>query len=106
MRPDAVIEALHFEALGTTCGLFGVDVTGAQLADGEQWVREMGARQTRAHLTDPLLPVCKLRPRDVHAEQAARSPQSLEVKRLDDGVRTHRWTSPAAHRPGARRVQT
>jgi len=47
MRPDAVIEALHFEALGTTCGLFGVDVTGAQLADGEQWVREMGARLTR-----------------------------------------------------------
>jgi len=47
MRPDAVIEALHFEALGTTCGLFRVDVTGAQLADGEQWVREMGARLTR-----------------------------------------------------------
>ncbi len=76
------------------------------IVDERELALRRKARQTRAHLTDPLLPVCKLRPRDVHAEQAARSPQSLEVKRLDDGVRTHRWTSPAAHRPGARRVQT
>lgn len=43
----SVIEALHFEALGTSCSLIGIDVSRAQLAEGEQWVREMGERVTR-----------------------------------------------------------
>lgn len=42
MRPE--IAARHFEAMGTTCSLFGVD---ADLVEGERWVRSMAGRLTR-----------------------------------------------------------
>lgn len=47
MRPSATITAHRFEALGTTCSLFGIGVSRAQLVRGEYWVRDMGARLTR-----------------------------------------------------------
>jgi FAD:protein FMN transferase len=47
MPHSPVVEAHHFEALGTTCRLFGVGVTRARLLQGEFWVRELGTRITR-----------------------------------------------------------
>ena len=47
MHPESRVEAHHFEALGTVCSLFGVDVATDALASGERWVRRIGARLTR-----------------------------------------------------------
>jgi thiamine biosynthesis lipoprotein len=48
MRPNsAPVEFHHFEALGTSCSLFGVGVSRTQLLQGEFWVRELGTRITR-----------------------------------------------------------
>lgn len=40
-------EPLHFEALGTTCSLFGIGVSRQRLLEGERWVRDSGSRLTR-----------------------------------------------------------
>lgn len=47
MPHNARVEAHHFEALGTSCSLFGVGVSPADLVRGEFWVRKLGARVTR-----------------------------------------------------------
>ncbi|TMD70901.1 MAG: FAD:protein FMN transferase [Chloroflexi bacterium] len=47
MRPESAVEAHHFEALGTNCGLFAVDQPRGRLLEGEFWVRRLGARLTR-----------------------------------------------------------
>jgi thiamine biosynthesis lipoprotein len=47
MPPEARVSAHHFDALGTTCSLFGVGVSASPLQEGETWVRELGARLTR-----------------------------------------------------------
>ncbi|SRR5712692_1808679 len=47
MRPEAAVEAHHFEALGTNCSLFAVGQLSARLLEGEFWVRRLGARLTR-----------------------------------------------------------
>jgi FAD:protein FMN transferase len=47
MPRSGSIAVHHFEALGTTCSLFGLGVSATQLACGEAWVRETGARLTR-----------------------------------------------------------
>ncbi len=47
MPHDLVVEAHHFEALGTSCSLFGVGVTRTQLLQAEFWVRALGMRVTR-----------------------------------------------------------
>jgi thiamine biosynthesis lipoprotein len=47
MPHNARVEAHHFEALGTSCSLFGVGVSRADLVRGEFWVRKLGARVTR-----------------------------------------------------------
>jgi len=47
MRPDASVESHHFEALGTSCGLFAVGLSHGRLLEGESWVRRLGARLTR-----------------------------------------------------------
>ncbi len=47
MRPEARIESRRFDALGTTCSLFAVGVSAQRLAEGERWVRSIGARLTR-----------------------------------------------------------
>ena len=47
MRHSPAVEAHHFEALGTICSLFGLDVPRAQLLEGEFWVRVLGKRITR-----------------------------------------------------------
>jgi thiamine biosynthesis lipoprotein len=48
MRHSLVaVEAHHFEALGTSCSLFGVGVTRTELLQGEFWVRALGMRVTR-----------------------------------------------------------
>jgi thiamine biosynthesis lipoprotein len=47
MPPDAPVEAHHFQALGTTCSLFGVGLSLSRLLQGEFWVHRLGARLTR-----------------------------------------------------------
>ncbi len=47
MHPRPAVEAHHFEALGTSCSLFGLGVSQSQLLKGEFWVRELGTRITR-----------------------------------------------------------
>src|SRR5229473_7866441 len=47
MPPSPALEAHHFEALGTSCSLFGLGVSRTDLLQGEFWVRELGARITR-----------------------------------------------------------
>ena len=47
MRHSPAVEAHHFEALGTSCSLFGVGLTRTELLQGEFWVRVLGARITR-----------------------------------------------------------
>lgn len=47
MRHSLEVEAHHFDALGTSCSLFGLGVTRTHLLQGEFWVRELGARITR-----------------------------------------------------------
>jgi thiamine biosynthesis lipoprotein len=47
MRPEAVIESHHFEALGANCSLFAVGQPRGRLLAGEFWVRRLGARLTR-----------------------------------------------------------
>jgi FAD:protein FMN transferase len=47
MRPSEAITVHRFDALGTTCSLFGIGLTHAQLMRGEYWVRDMGSRLTR-----------------------------------------------------------
>src|SRR5438445_506838 len=47
MRPERPVEAYHFEALGTSCSLFGLGVSQTELLKGEFWVRALGARVTR-----------------------------------------------------------
>jgi FAD:protein FMN transferase len=45
MPPE--VAARHFDAMGTTCSLFGAGQSAAGLADGERWVRDVAARLTR-----------------------------------------------------------
>jgi FAD:protein FMN transferase len=45
--PSEVLEEHHFEALGTTCGLFAVGLDSARLQEGEVRVRGLGALLTR-----------------------------------------------------------
>ncbi len=45
--PHKRVEAHHFEALGTNCSLFAIDLAPHRLLEGEFWVRRMGARLTR-----------------------------------------------------------
>src|SRR2546428_6803003 len=47
MPRNAALEAHPFEALGTSCSLFGVGVSRTDLVRGELWVRKLGARVTR-----------------------------------------------------------
>lgn len=47
MRRSPALEAHHFEALGTSCSLFGVGLSRMELLRGELWVRKLGARVTR-----------------------------------------------------------
>jgi thiamine biosynthesis lipoprotein len=47
MRHSPAVEAHHFEALGTSCSLFGVGLTRTELLQGEFWVRVLGMRVTR-----------------------------------------------------------
>jgi thiamine biosynthesis lipoprotein len=43
MRPEATVESHHFEALGTTCSVFGY----GGLLEAEEWVRRVGGLLTR-----------------------------------------------------------
>jgi len=47
MPPSRSVESHHFEALGTSCSVFGVDQSRGRLLEGEFWVRRLGARLTR-----------------------------------------------------------
>ena len=47
MRPDDPVLAHHFDALGTSCSLFGLGVSSSDLLRGEFWIRRLGARMTR-----------------------------------------------------------
>lgn len=46
MPPDRVV-AHYFDAMGTSCALFGVGIDRRRLVDGELWARRMEARLTR-----------------------------------------------------------
>jgi thiamine biosynthesis lipoprotein len=47
MRPEGPVAAHHFEALGTSCSLFGAGLSPSDLLRGEFWIRRLGARMTR-----------------------------------------------------------
>ena len=47
MRLETPVESHHFEALGSSCSVFGLDVPRTELLQGEFWVRELGSRVTR-----------------------------------------------------------
>ena len=47
MPHSQLVEAHHFEALGTNCSLFGIGLPRVRLLEGECWVRRMGVRLTR-----------------------------------------------------------
>jgi FAD:protein FMN transferase len=47
MPPERVIASRHFEAVGTTCSVFGVGLERDELSQAEEWVLAMGARLTR-----------------------------------------------------------
>jgi thiamine biosynthesis lipoprotein len=47
MPRSVLVDAHHFEAMGTNCSLFGVGLSRGRLLEGEFWVRRMGARLTR-----------------------------------------------------------
>jgi len=47
MPRNGAVEAHHFEALGTSCSLFGIGVSRTELVRGEFWVRKLAARITR-----------------------------------------------------------
>lgn len=47
MPPDTLVQAHHFEAMGTSCSLFAVGIDREGLMDGESWVRRISARLTR-----------------------------------------------------------
>jgi thiamine biosynthesis lipoprotein len=44
---ESPVESHHFEALGTSCALFGIGISHDRLQEGEVWLRRMGARLTR-----------------------------------------------------------
>src|SRR6267378_4494416 len=47
MPRNGAVVSHHFEALGTSCSLFGVGVSRTELVRGEFWVRKLAARFTR-----------------------------------------------------------
>jgi thiamine biosynthesis lipoprotein len=47
MPPDAPVESHHFQAIGTSCSLFGVGLSRNRLLQGELWVHRLGERLTR-----------------------------------------------------------
>src|ERR1700687_2684973 len=47
MPHNPPLEVHHFEALGTSCSLFGVEISYDRLIEGELWVRRLGAQLTR-----------------------------------------------------------
>ena len=47
MHPEVPVDSHHFEAMGTTCGLFAVGQSHARLLEAESWVRGLAARLTR-----------------------------------------------------------
>src|SRR6267378_2953704 len=46
MPRNGAVVSHHFEALGTSCSLFGVGVSRTELVRGEFWVRKLAARFT------------------------------------------------------------
>jgi len=47
MPRNPALESHHFEALGTSCSVFGFGISPERLIEGEAWVRRLGARLTR-----------------------------------------------------------
>lgn len=47
MPRNTLLESHHFEALGTSCSVFGVAMSRERLIQGEAWVRRLGAHLTR-----------------------------------------------------------
>ena len=47
MPRSAQVEAHHFQAMGTSCSLFAVDVSRTRLLEGELWLRRTAACLTR-----------------------------------------------------------
>lgn len=47
MPHSSQVEVVYFDALGSSCSLFGVGASRDRLLEGELWVRRLGARLTR-----------------------------------------------------------
>jgi thiamine biosynthesis lipoprotein len=89
MRPSsAPIEFHHFEAMGTSCSVFGVGVSRTQLLQGEFWVRELGTRITRFSEGSELAALNRARGKwvAVSGEMEALLQESLRAYELSAGL--------------------
>jgi FAD:protein FMN transferase len=88
MRPNSPVEFHHFEALGTSCSLFGLGVSRTQLLQGEFWVRELGTRITRFSEGSELAALNRARGKwvAVSAEMEALLHESLRAYELSAGL--------------------
>src|SRR5712691_2164834 len=82
------VEAHHFEALGTSCSLFGLRVTRTQLLQGEFWVRELGTRITSFSDRSELARLNGAEGGwvDVSAERASALREALRAYELSSGL--------------------
>src|SRR5437899_4372827 len=88
MPRNAAVEAHHFEALGTSCSLFGVGVSRTDLVRGEFWVRKLGARVTRFSDHSELAALNRADGEwaDVSPEMAALLREALRAYELSGGL--------------------
>jgi FAD:protein FMN transferase len=83
-----MVTAHHFEAMGTSCSLFGVGIDSGTLCEGESWVRRFAARLTRFSPDSELarLNTAKGRWVDVSAEMEELLCESLRAFELSKGL--------------------
>jgi FAD:protein FMN transferase len=88
MPHNHAVEAHHFEALGTSCSLFGVGLTRTQLLQGEFWARALGMRITRFSVRSELAMLNDAEGEWVHvsAEMEALLREALRAYELSAGL--------------------
>jgi thiamine biosynthesis lipoprotein len=111
MRLSGPVRAHEFEALGTTCSLFGVGVAQGRLVEAELWVRRLGARLTRFSSDSELARLNAANGQwvEVSAELAALLMESVRAFEMSGGMVNVAvlpsmlaigYTKPLAHGPG------
>jgi thiamine biosynthesis lipoprotein len=87
MRHD-MVTARHFDAMGTSCSLFGVGIDSGKLREGESWVRRFAARLTRFSPDSELARLNRARGRwvDVSAEMEELLRESLRAFEMSKGL--------------------